>query len=352
MQKMAKSYKQKAYLGRYPYNLVESNNLAKYYKCLTDFGFLAAKVKHPELGVQALIEDYDLIDDAELLTHPEYNGEKVKSLKLIQGALRLSAHILAQDPTQLVEQLWGRLLYFEMPEIKALLEVARQSKTTGLRALIPNLTPPGGRLLRTLTGHSFLVSAVAISSDGKLAISGSWDNKLKVWNLQQGKELFTLTGHSSFVSAVAIVSDGKLAISGSDDYMLKVWNLAEGKELFTLTGHSRDVNAVAISSDGKLAISGSDDYMLKVWNLQQGKELFTLTGHSDSVSAVAISSDGKLAISGSWDNTLKVWNLATREVIASFVGESAISCCAVTPDGLTIVAGEESGRVHFLRLEC
>ncbi|MFB2978495.1 WD40 repeat domain-containing protein [Microseira sp. BLCC-F43] len=268
MQKIAKSYKQKAYLGRYPYNLVESDNLAKYYKCLTDFGFLAAKVKHPELGVQALIEDYDLIDDAELLTHPEYKGEKVKSLKLIQGALRLSAHILAQDPTQLVEQLWGRLLYFEMPEIKALLEVARQSKTTGLRALIPNLTPPGHGLLRTLTGHSFLVSAVAISSDGKLAISGS------------------------------------------------------------------------------------DDYMLKVWNLQQGKELFTLTGHSDSVSAVAISSDGKLAISGSWDNTLKVWNLATREVIASFVGESAISCCAVTPDGLTIVAGEESGRVHFLRLEC
>ncbi len=120
----------------------------------------------------------------------------------------------------------------------------------------------------------------------------------------------------------------------------------------TLTGHSDCVNAVAIANDGKLAISGSDDCTLKVWNLVEGKELFTLTGHRSSVNAVAIANDGKLAISGSGDRTLKVWNLATREVIASFVGESPILCCAVTPDGLTIVAGERSGRVHFLRLEC
>jgi hypothetical protein len=35
----------------------------------------------------------------------------------------------------------------------------------------------------------------------------------------------------------------------------------------------------------------------------------------------------------------------------SFIGESSINCCAISPDGLTIVAGEKSGRVHFLSLE-
>jgi hypothetical protein len=38
--------------------------------------------------------------------------------------LRLSAHILAKDKTQLPEQLLGRLLYFEAPEIQALLQQA------------------------------------------------------------------------------------------------------------------------------------------------------------------------------------------------------------------------------------
>ncbi|WP_411675271.1 hypothetical protein [Dulcicalothrix desertica] len=28
-----------------------------------------------------------------------------------------------------------------------------------------------------------------------------------------------------------------------------------------------------------------------------------------------------------------------------------MNCCAVTSDGATIVAGETSGRLHFLRLE-
>ncbi len=61
--------------------------------------------------------------------------------------------------------------------------------------------------------------------------------------------------------------------------------------------------------------------------------------------------DGKWAISGSTDHTLKIWDLESRQVIASFIGDGAIQCCAIAPDGVTIVAGEASGRVHFLRLE-
>ena len=64
-----------------------------------------------------------------------------------------------------------------------------------------------------------------------------------------------------------------------------------------------------------------------------------------------MTSDGRLVISVSDDNTLKVWNLQTLEVIACFTGESALKCCAVAPDGVTIAAGEASGQVHFIRLE-
>jgi WD40 repeat protein len=56
-------------------------------------------------------------------------------------------------------------------------------------------------------------------------------------------------------------------------------------------------------------------------------------------------------IFGSWDNTIKVWDLSSGNVIASFTSESQISCFAIAPDGVTIVAGDKSGRVYFLRLE-
>lgn len=147
-----KSYQQKAYLSKYPYHLIQSGNIAKYCQTLMDFKFIQDKIDYPDLGVQALIEDYDLIDDAKITNNPEYNPDKVKSLKYIQGALRLAAHILSEDKTQLVGQLWGRLRGFDkFDDIQSLLQQAKQQITAPwLCPLTLSLTPPGGRLIRPL----------------------------------------------------------------------------------------------------------------------------------------------------------------------------------------------------------
>jgi WD40 repeat protein len=47
------------------------------------------------------------------------------------------------------------------------------------------------------------------------------------------------------VTALAVTPDGRLAISASNDKTLKVWNLKSGRELRTLKGHPREVTAVA-----------------------------------------------------------------------------------------------------------
>ncbi|MEH2059518.1 MAG: hypothetical protein V7K97_25860 [Nostoc sp.] len=124
-----------------------------------------------------------------------------------------------------------------------------------------------------------------------------------------------------------------------------------GKEISTLRGHDNSVNAVAIAPDGQKAVSASDDKTLKLWDLETATEISTLTGHNHWVRGVAITPDGQKAVSASADHTLKLWDLHTAKEISTFTGESYIYCCAVSPDGLTIAAGESSGRVHFLRLE-
>ena len=358
--------RQRGILGNI-HSLVQSNrsdDLVKYYKLLTDFDFLAAKIQHPEFGVQGLITDYDLIDDPKASSHPEYNPEKVKTLKLIQGALRLSAHVLAKDKTQLVEQLWGRMQCFDMPEIKELLSQASQNKTTWLRPLTPSLTSPSGSLLRTLAGHSRRVNAVALTPDGKKAISGSDDHTLKVWNLETGELVQTLAGHSRRVNAVALTADGKTAISGSDDHTLKVWNLETGELVQTLAGHSGGVYAVALTADGQTAISGSYDNTLKVWHLETGELVQTLAGHSGGVNAVALTADGQTAISGSGNKTLKVWNQETgvRAVARSLwlriskgkvlAGHSgSVNAVALTADGQTAISGSDDNTLKVWNLE-
>ncbi|MDT9210837.1 MAG: WD40 repeat domain-containing protein, partial [Limnospira sp. PMC 1254.20] len=287
-----------------PGSLWRASQTARLHQLLTDFDFMQAKLA--ECGVQALIEDYDLAMSSDVLLNPE----QTETLQLIAGTLRLSAHVLASDTTKLAEQLLGRLLSFENPEIVALLEQGKQWRgKPWFCPLTANLTPPGGPLIRTLTGHSSWVNAVAIAPDGKRAVSASDDNTLKLWDLETGTELATLTGHSDDVNAVVIAPDGKRAVSASDDKTLKLWDLETGTELATLRGHSDWVRAVAIAPDGKRAVSASEDETLKLWDLETGTELATLTGHSGSVKAVAITPDGKRAVSASDDNTLKLWDL-------------------------------------------
>ncbi|MCT7975118.1 WD40 repeat domain-containing protein [Laspinema olomoucense] len=210
---------------------------------------------------------------------------------------------------------------------------------------------PRGEEVATLTGHGNSVNAVAITPDGKQAVSASGDNTLKLWDLTTGEKVATLTGHSNWVNAVAITPDGKQAVSASRDNTLKLWDLVTGEEVATLTGHSNWVTAVVITPEGKQVVSASKDGTVKLWDLDTGSSVVTLTGHGSGVTAVAITPDGQQVVSASWDRTLKLWDLATGEVVASFSGVSKFRSCAVAPDGVTVVAGEESGQVLFLRLE-
>jgi WD40 repeat protein len=174
------------FLGEYPRQLLNAKNDTDYtqlFKLLSNYYFIEAKINHPSFGVQALIEDYDLLDNSEIKNNSKY-AETVQALKLIQGALSRTAHIIFPDPKQLKGQLSARLTYFDLPRIKNLLAQIAKDKDIGLYSLIGSLTPPGsGGLIRTLEGHSDWVSAIALTPNGKTVISGSNDKTIKIWEL-------------------------------------------------------------------------------------------------------------------------------------------------------------------------
>ena len=326
-------------LSELPYHQARGHREGQFNETLTDFLFLRAKLRTH--GVNNLIADYDLGK-----TTPGFNLEagKIAAMELFQGALRLSANVLASDPGQLASQFVGRLLGFDSPGVHGLLALIRKKEMgVWLRPLTPSLPPPGCYLLATLTGHSDGVTTVAITQDGRWALSGSADGTLKVWDLEANKEIQTLSGHKDVVLAVGLTRNGNQAVSASRDKTLKVWDLETG-ETKTLSSNKDVIWAVALTPDGNRAVSASNDKTLKVWDLETNKEIQTLRGHEDAVLAVALTEDGKRAVSASGDRTLKVWDLETGKEIQTFRGhESVVGAVALTPNGRRVVSGSVDG---------
>lgn len=302
-------------LGILPLLLYEGNNLLKLFYFLSDYDFIEAKVEHPKFGIKALIEDYFWLDSLDLLSHAYRHKKTIESLQLIQGALRLSVHIITQDKTQLAGQLSARLRYFNTPEIKKLLQQIERTETTCLRSLKASLSPPTGNLISTLSGHLDSVNTVAVTPDGTKIISGSSDHTIKVWDLNTGTEILTLIGHTSPVNAVTITPDGTRVISGASDNTVRVWSLATGTQVLRFNGHSLPVIALAITPDSKKVVSVSiaKHNSIKVWDLETGKEKLTLKGNRNIVRTVATTSNNRI-ISGSDNGTIKVWDLTNGKI--------------------------------------
>ncbi len=129
----------------------------------------------------------------------------------------------------------------------------------------PQVSWQNATLVATLTGHLDKVNSVAFSPDGRTFASGSWDNRIKLWDVQSQRQITTLTGHSDIVLSVAFSPDGRTLATGSGDKTIKLWDVPSQRQITTLIGHSNNVDSVAFSPDGRTLASGSWDDTIKLW---------------------------------------------------------------------------------------
>jgi WD40 repeat protein len=76
----------------------------------------------------------------------------------------------------------------------------------------------------------------------------------------------------------------------------------------------------------------------------------TVRGHTSAVNALAIHPAVDAFATASSDFTVKVWRPGGDGALCTYTGETSMTACTIASEG-TIVAGDQSGRLHFLRLE-
>lgn len=122
-------------------------------------------------------------------------------------------------------------------------------------------------LLDLLFNEEWLHS-ISISQSEKYLITG-WEPSVRIYDLSQdGKCVKSLKGHNKgSVLAVAISDDGKLAVSGSYDDTARVWDVETG-ECIKVYRHAGKVTSLDINDEVVVTASGNK---VNVWKLSEGK---------------------------------------------------------------------------------
>jgi WD40 repeat protein len=139
-----------------------------------------------------------------------------------------------------------------------------------------------------------IISSLCVSADKNYIVCGTDYNSKCVflWNVNSYKDPEELYWHNGSIKSLAISTDGKWIVTGSFDTTIIVWS-QDYKKQIVLEGHTYGVNAVAISIDGNFIVSSSER-TLKVWRRETGECIKTFEGHgeTDWIISVIISKDG------------------------------------------------------------
>lgn len=195
-----------------------------------------------------------------------------------------------------------------------------------------------------LRGHGGPVRAVAVSPDGKVAVSGSFDTSAIRWSLDRDTAEQVLRFHDTAVNAVAVLRDGRVA-TASQDGRIGVWQGGEQTPSTTFDGHKAPVVALAASADGAMLASASWDRTVRLWPLD-GAAPRVFEGHEGNVNGVAFTPDGRAVVSAGYDLTIRIWPLDGGSPVVATL-PTPIASVTVAPDG-EIVAGGADGTVYFL----
>ncbi len=146
------------------------------------------------------------------------------------------------------------------------------------------------------------------------------DYSLHLVEVGTGEEIRRFEGHKEVVADVAFSPDGRLALSGSADQRVILWDIATGQPIHRLTGHSGSVIAVAFSPDGQLAASGGADQVVFLWDVATGMLLRRFTGHEEIILEVVFTPDGKRLLSVADDDTVREWQVdASHEALLAWI---------------------------------
>lgn len=176
--------------------------------------------------------------------------------------------------------------------------------------------------LRVYEGHTDILNAVDVSTDGKWIATASKDNEARLWRwngeLQDFEPFARFQGHAGAITAISLSksqNEPKFLVTGSTDLTIKKWKIPNTPNSivktseYTRRAHDKDINSIDVSPNDEYFATASYDKLGKVWQTDSGETIGVLKGHKRGLWDINFYKFDKLIVTGSGDKTIKVWSL-------------------------------------------
>jgi eukaryotic-like serine/threonine-protein kinase len=188
--------------------------------------------------------------------------------------------------------------------------------------------------------------AMGFSPSGRQLAVGTKEGPVVLWVLATHTAGRTLKGHLQEINSLAFSTDGLVLVTGGWDGTVRAWSLTNGQGIAVFTNHTHRVQCVALSPDNTTVASGSWDKTIRIWDLLRQRQASVLTNHTGWVSALAFSSDGKTLASASADYLIKLWETRTWREASTLKGSlDEVWGMAFSSDGKTLFSSGKDGKV-------
>lgn len=93
---------------------------------------------------------------------------------------------------------------------------------------------------------------------------------INVWNIDESECIVILIGYYDWVWVVVFSFDGKLIVSGSGDQIVRLWDFKKfnKKECYFWLDYNGRVRVIVFFFDGILLVSGGEDGKINLYNLE------------------------------------------------------------------------------------
>ncbi|CAD5313385.1 unnamed protein product [Arabidopsis thaliana] len=170
------------------------------------------------------------------------------------------------------------------------------------------------------------IHALAYSEYGHV-YTGSGDNTIKAWSLQDGSLLCTMSGHKSVVSTLVVVNG--VLYSGSWDGTVRLWSLSDNSLLTVLGEETPGIvrSILSLAADDQTLVAAYQNGDIQIW--RDDTLMKSMKIQNGAILSIAV--NGKWLFTGGWDKTINVQELSGDEIsvncahVGSIPGSSVIT---------------------------